>query len=116
MARVFRKGLVIFVNIIPPGVVVGRRGEYESLKGIADAVSLAQGAVSLTTQQITRRNMMKYAVVQKYFSSGHVEAHIKKVSDDTKSSDRELSAYDLYIDVFDTEEEARIFLREALEA
>jgi hypothetical protein len=59
---------------------------------------------------------MKYAVVQKCFYQGHVEAHIKEVSDDFVSSDKELSAYGLYIDVYDTEEEASLALREALEA
>lgn len=59
---------------------------------------------------------MKYAVEQKYYDSGNVKIKIIKCDDNEESFQEETPNYDLYFDVFDTEDEAFTFKDECLEA
>ena len=58
---------------------------------------------------------MKYAVEQRYYVTGFVDAYIREVDDNFKEYHNEGIQYDLWIDVFDTEPEAEIFLQECKE-
>lgn len=61
-------------------------------------------------------NNLKYIVEQRYYSNGVVDAYIREVPDIFQDEWKEGPVYDLYIDVFDTEEEAEACLKECLEA
>ena len=55
---------------------------------------------------------MKYAVEAKIFSNGKIVAKMRAAEDGETDSYRETRACDIYIDIFDTETEARDFLRD----
>jgi hypothetical protein len=53
---------------------------------------------------------MKYAVLTKFYNDGRVsKGGPVPVPDGTKPSNRETPAYDVYVDIFDTLQEARRF-------
>lgn len=54
----------------------------------------------------------KYSVTTKFYDTGRVEAQETKLEDKVG----EYGKYDLYIDEFDTEQEALEFIRESKEA
>lgn len=59
---------------------------------------------------------MKYAVTQRYYNDGRVEAGIIEVPDDTENSSTEKENYDFYVDVFTLRESAEEFLQTCLDA
>lgn len=59
---------------------------------------------------------MKYAVEQSYFDNGKVRVKVRMAKDGEVSSNESLHRCDLWIDIFDTEAEAREFEAEARSA
>lgn len=53
--------------------------------------------------------MEKWAVEARIFDSGRIVAKVRKAEEGEESSYRETRSCDIYIDVFDTLEEAREF-------
>jgi hypothetical protein len=56
---------------------------------------------------------MKWAVEQRYFDTGAVKVKVRTAKDKEQSRFKEMAAYDLYVDIFDTEDEAHSFAAEA---
>lgn len=59
---------------------------------------------------------MKYAVIQRYFDNGTIQADSIKVSDDTQPLFQERKSFDYYRDIFDDPIDAEEFRQECLKA
>ena len=59
---------------------------------------------------------MKWATKVKFHDNGRVSAVVFQCDDDTENESKSLTAYDEYIDVFETEKEAMSWKNEAYKA
>ncbi len=55
---------------------------------------------------------MKYAVEARIFNSGKIVARMREAEEWEKDNCRETRSCDIYIDIFDSEEEACAYLRD----
>ncbi len=56
--------------------------------------------------------MTKFKVLQKYFDTGKVEVSMSPCNSEDKAGSEERKGFDLYIDVFETKQEAEEFRQE----
>lgn len=54
--------------------------------------------------------MKKYAVEARIYDDGHIDAFIRDAEPDEVAFSHDLEKYDLYVNIFDTENEALEFL------
>lgn len=55
---------------------------------------------------------MKYAVEARIFSNGKIVAKVREAEEWEKDTYKDTRSCDIYVDVFDSEEDARAFLRD----
>lgn len=59
---------------------------------------------------------MKYAVLQRYYDNGRMEASIQEVSDSAEAYNKEFPTFDEWLDVFSSKQEAMQCLNDCKDA